>query len=238
MRFEVLCEGYHDRAFWKGLLLHHGYEECRKLDGKKIAGGVYGYRFKDKHSLKVIPCGGKPEIRKKAIIRLRQLDIDPLDHLLINLDPDSEDYSDKPCRDMVKGLLNDSSRKYKEKNGHFLLENRGDMTTISLVVWGTRASGGRYLPGQQTLERLVCSAVLTNYPERGPAVGQFLKAEPHGGKVGPKQFAWSYMAKWAGDRGCEDFFNSVWEDPKLAHTLENLLKETGAWQSVAEILPC
>ncbi len=235
MRFEVLCEGYHDRAFWKGLLLQQGYEECRKIDGKKIMGGVYGYRFKEDYSLKVIPCGGKSEIRKKAITRLRQLDTDPLDRLLINLDPDSEAFLDGPCRDMIRGVLNDGSYKYDEDGAHFLVQNRGNITTVSPVVWGTKSIGGNHLPGQQTLERLVCSAILAIYPERGQPVGQFLDSKPHGDKIGPKQFAWSFMAKWAGDKGCEEFFNSVWQDPKLSQALEDLLKETGAWHSIAPI---
>ena len=84
-------------------------------------------------------------------------------------------------------------------------------------------------------ERLVCSAVLAQYPERGEIVSHFLSAEPKG-ELGPKQHAWSFMAKWFGDRGCEDFYSAIWEDPDIAKHLEALLTETGNQAKIASIL--
>jgi len=108
-------------------------------------------------------------------------------------------------------------------------------TTVSLVRWEAADKPQQGLPNQQTLERLVCAALLAAYPDRGGPVDAWLSSRPSPSDPGPKEHAWSYMAGWYADRGCQDVYSALWEDGKIAAGLETRLRASGAWQ-VAEAL--
>jgi hypothetical protein len=95
------------------------------------------------------------------------------------------------------------------------------------------------LPEQQTLERVVCAALVAAFPDRGLAVQKWLDSRTQGPTAGPKEFAWSHMAGWYAEHGCENFFRYLWTaetgDGHAREELENRLRACGAWR-VAETL--
>ena len=46
----------------------------------------------------------------------------------------------------------------------------------------------------------------------------------------PKDHAWSYMAGWYAEHGCEAFYSSLWNDVRVVAELESRLQAAGAWQ--------
>ena len=92
----VLCEGYHDRAFWKGWLARLGCAEARTAivqrspGNKQIAKGEYDYRAVSGRIIRVIPCGGKRLLMRAARVHLGDRGMSPgLERLVINVDADT-----------------------------------------------------------------------------------------------------------------------------------------------------
>lgn len=108
-------------------------------------------------------------------------------------------------------------------------------TTLHLVRWEADDADCPGLPARQTLERLVCSALHTVYPERTAAVARWLDSRPGASAYGGKEFAWSHMAGWYAEDGCERFYRTVWEDVQVASQLEKRLRSNGSWAVVEAI---
>ncbi|MBT9588746.1 hypothetical protein IV102_35760 [bacterium] len=90
-----------------------------------------------------------------------------------------------------------------------------------LMRWESPA--GMDLPKQQTLERLICTALRQHHPDRLSQVDAWLQPEM---TTSGKSFAWSYMAKWQPQDGCDRFFEALWLDKPVAETLLRLLEAT------------
>jgi hypothetical protein len=58
----------------------------------------------------------------------------------------------------------------------------------------------------------------------------WLDARPGPPPAGPKEHAWSYMAGWHAEHGCEDFYSNLWRDAAIVRELESRLRSSGAWQ--------
>jgi len=112
-------------------------------------------------------------------------------------------------------------------------------TLVSLVRWEASDAGRLGLPGKQCLERLVCAALVAAFPERGASVQTWLDGRPNGPAAGPKEFAWSHMAGWYAEHGCQEFYSYLWAaesgNGRVRAELETRLRECGAWQ-IAEAL--
>ena len=91
------------------------------------------------------------------------------------------------------------------------------------------------VPSKQTLERLVCSAIVAAYPERGEPVQRWLESRPNPPKANPKEFAWSHMAGWYAKFDRDPFYRALWKDAKVATELQRRLEDCGAWQVAAEL---
>ncbi len=120
-----------------------------------------------------------------------------------------------------------------DSNGDIELD--GGTTHVSLVRWDADDEAGAGLPNKQTLERLVCAAIVAAYPERAGAVQTWLEARPSPAEPDVKEYAWSYMAGWYAEHGCESFYSNLWADPKIATQLQTRLETAGAWR-IAEAL--
>jgi hypothetical protein len=110
-------------------------------------------------------------------------------------------------------------------------------TLVSPVLWHVPGPVPEGVPSQQALERLVCMALSKAWPERGKAVEAWVKSRPlppKGDKL-HKAHAWSFMAGWYADQGCDAFYSLLWEDAAVASELEALLRASGGWR-VAEAL--
>jgi hypothetical protein len=116
------------------------------------------------------------------------------------------------------------------------VEIDGGAAVISLVRWEVTEPVNAAVPDTQTLERLACSALAAAFPARGQNVGSWLTSrDSPPPPPDPKEHAWSYMAGWYAEHGCEFFYKHLWSEPVIARELETRLRATGAWQ-VAEVL--
>ena len=250
----VLCEGYHDRAFWAGWLES---VECTSLFrgsgiriqdpwGVTVGGGDYAYNSKTGRFVRIVPCGGDIRvILREASNRLseqqqryQQVGAVRLARLVLNIDSDvrmdnSSTRTGFQEQDLEKLLKEFDCSAAETNDGDFALFDGA--TLVSLARWEASDATIDGLPSQQTLERVVCAALVAAYPERGEPVRKWLDSRPNAPEAGPKEYGGSHMAGWYADAGSEAFYRVIWSDPKIATELQSRLAESGAWR-IAEAL--
>ena len=233
----VLCEGYHDRAFLAGLLVDGlGWTEPKRTDGRivvkdpftstNLRGGEYGFAKGDRF-IRVVPAQTETKIRPLADARLKERRTKRLEALVLCFDSDTEDGRGLASRRAsFSGFASTVGGTLDAEGMRFVI----DGVPVHIVVWRTASDAvGEGVPQQHTLERVVCSAVSRTAPDRAASVAAYLAATPLG-RGGPKEHAWSYMAKWHGENGCEDFYRQVWRDASISKALKDELERTGTWQ--------
>ena len=238
----ILCEGFLDRAFWAGWLGHFGCSIPINRDdehGLPARKGQHMYLSKSDRFIRVIPCHGKRNVQKIAHSRLKRRYMQPrLTHLIINVDQDIDAHVETTATGLRLDDVLAIARKFdpsatKTDDSDIAMDDGA--TVVSLVLWKADDRMVHGIPNQQTLERLVCAAIVAAYPDRGPAVQKWLDARPGGPNAGPKEFGWSHMAGWYADHGCDAFYSALWEDQNVVAELKPRLVECGAWR-IAEML--
>jgi hypothetical protein len=243
----IYCEGYHDRAFWKGWLEHLGCcDPGLPPPGRtgrvpvydpwstEVKGGQFAYMSPSKHFIRVVPCGGKTKVLPAASNRLKQRNSKAVVRLVLNIDADltaggaATGPTGLQRRDVEHFARTFDPAAVVNADGE--IEIDGGATRICLVRWEAPEPSTRGLPDQQTLERLVSAALAGAYPGRPPAVQDWLDGRPGPPGADPKEHAWSYMAGWYAEHGCEAFYSNLWTDPLVTAELETRLKASGAWQ--------
>jgi hypothetical protein len=241
----ILCEGFHDRAFWDGWLTSLG---C-KSDGFKpgtpgypapdpwgdeVRGGQFAYRSKSGSFVRVRPCNGKSNVLREARIRITRRTIKRLLRLIINVDVDTSASGATPA---PTGLRQQDVFHQVQLidplasiNAEGEIEIDAGATKVALIRWETNDPPAPGLPDQQTLERLVSAALVAAYPPRAKAVQDWLAMRPTPPPPDPKEHAWSYMAGWYAEHGCENFYANLWRDVAVVRELESRLRSSGAWQ--------
>lgn len=236
----ILCEGYDDRSFWAGWLERL---ECRSAGpgsidawNEEVKNGKYLFTTPNGSFILVEPARGGGEIRKKARSYLLLRESKPLGRMIVNLDSDAQgEGPSTKAREVVAGVVRDfDGGTVGPLDGpHYVGE-----VQIWPVVWecsGTADTSG--VPSQQTLERLAASAIVAAYSGRGDAVQRWLDDEPAASETNHKNYGMSYFAKWyAQDHGHGDFYRALWRDPGTAEQLESMLRESGAWKPVEELV--
>jgi hypothetical protein len=242
----VYCEGYYDRAFWKGCLEHLGCENLFEPGGTvkdpwglRVSEGHFGFLNQRREFVRVVPCHGKEQILPAVRNRLLQRVTKHAEHIVINWDADTFEVGtpeEASPNDRLRDILG-SMQEGATPNavGDYQLEGE-PTTTISLVLWSTPDAPSAGGPAKQTLERLCCAALREVYPVRSDAVARWLATLEGGPTDNPKSFSWSYMAGWFPDRGCEAFLEQLWKDVAVAQALQDRLKRTGAWRVVQELV--
>ena len=98
----VLCEGYHDRAFWAGLLLSlncidkgiiPGSVKRRRvddIDGVKVEAGQFYYYTQSGNGVRIVPCQGKDRILPMFDSYLERRNTKSFARFVINVDPDTD----------------------------------------------------------------------------------------------------------------------------------------------------
>jgi hypothetical protein len=246
----VLCEGFHDRAFWDGWLTFLGCNSdgfkpgtpgYPALDpwGDQVRGGQFAYRSKTGNFVRVRHCNGKNKILRETRIRLGQRTTKPLVRLIINVDVDTSAAGTTPG---PTGLRQQDVHYQVQQidpaasmNTAGEIDVDGGATKVALIRWGTNDPPARGLPDQQTLERLVCAALAVAYPPRATALQDWLDARPDPPPPDPKAHAWSHMAGWYAEHGCDNFYANLWRDAVVVRELEARLRASSAWQ-IAETL--
>jgi len=243
----IYCEGYHDRAFWMGWLKYLGCADpgippagrtgrVPVFDpwGDEVKGGQYAYHSPSTQFLRVVPCNGKTKVLPAARIRLGQRNTKALRRLVINID---SDVTATGARAAPSGLQRADVQQFARTfdpgasvNADGEIELDGGATKIALVRWEVSDPPAPGLPDQQTLERLTSAALVAAYPARASAVQSWLDGRPITPGSDPTEHAWSYMAGWYADHGCEAFYSNLWNDSQVAAALEARLRSSGAWQ--------
>lgn len=243
----ILCEGFHDRAFWAGWLTHLGCSDEGYRPGTlgypaldpwkaKVVGGQFAYLSPQRNFLRVVPCGGMTKLLPQAHLRLQQRVRKALARLVINVDPDvsvataGSGATGLKVQDVLHLARQFDPAAAANADGE--IEIDGGATKISLVRWEANDPSTPGVPDQQTLERLVCSALIAAYPDRAKPVRDWLNSRPTAPAAGPKEHAWSYMAGWHAENGCENFYNQMWQDPRVVHELKTRLSQGTAWHIV------
>ncbi len=100
----ILCEGYYDRAFWKGWLDALGAQSAwtpaaegksrrpppLDLERKPIQRGQFGfYSKKSRNLIRVQPCGGKSNVMPVLHEVIQLSETSPVRQIIINIDSDT-----------------------------------------------------------------------------------------------------------------------------------------------------
>ncbi len=251
-RIVVVCEGYHDRSFWSGWLASLECRDCRKHAPEgyrthydphtrdKIAAGLFGFWSPaDDWVLIVHADGDRDKVNAVASHHLRctASGFDALE-IVVNLDSDVEAGSGHdPAaahHSSVLKKVRDIDPNATLGDGVIALTN--GTTRVHPVIWWTPDPPRPGLPNKQSLERLVCVAIIEAYPERAGEVQTWLDNRSDPPEPGTKEHAWSYMAGWFASHGCDDFWREVWRNDKIRTALLKRLEEIGAAPTVRSIL--
>lgn len=218
----ILCEGYDDRAFLAGWLLRLGLNDLKPDKGRAtpidpwglpVSDGQFAFRAPDGGSVRVQPCHSRGNVFRRAKLRVKGAPSRALAGLVLAVDHDGVDPT--PQFDGVTA----KARKLGVGN-------------VNLAVWHCEDPATDGVPDAQTLERVVCAAIVAAYPLRGPSVQTWVAGRPDcpvpKDEVGHKTLAWSHMAGWYSRHGCGDFYRAVWRDERVATALEDRLTANGA----------
>jgi hypothetical protein len=165
--------------------------------------------------------------------RLNARQLDPVSHLVVSIDPDTDANGAGTAtglrgKDVEREVCAIDPSARRNAAGDVILDQGA--TTVFLVRWEASDVQLAGVPLKQCLERLVCAALVAAYPNRGPAVEQWLEGRPDPPPAKAKEFAWSHMAGWYADRGCEAFYRALWSDERVASELKSRLTSSGAWR--------
>lgn len=252
----VLCEGYHDRAFWGAWLRKAGCEDARFYPNRETAvpvrdpnaralpRGAYAYRLGDKAFVRVEPCMGKDKILPRARDIVGDRDNYPFDRLVISCDCDlhADGTESEPAvhpmalhQAITAGGATAEATAGSE--GEYGLDG-SQGAVVSLVWWQAADPDTSELPKKQTLERLVCAAIREAYPPRATLVESWLRSRGDDAPAAsPKAYAWLHLGGWYFDRGSyEEFFATLWHDPQVQGKLQRRLDESDAGPVLRDIL--
>jgi hypothetical protein len=104
-------------------------------------------------------------------------------------------------------------------------------TTVRICEWSADDPPQPGIPRQQTLERLLCAAIVAAYPNRAQPVQTWLDGRPDAPTSRhPREHAWSFAAGWYADRG--DYAAvcaGLWKDERIKRELINRLSRSEIW---------
>ncbi|WP_394794591.1 hypothetical protein [Armatimonas sp.] len=240
----IVCEGYFDRAFWHGLLMHHFKCTDQRKEGpwgRVPGGGVYGFTSPTGRALRIVPTNTRPRkgnsrnpVFQGGELFLQERQTQPIEYMILNIDADTESAEEDAARDYSAQLLKliqetvSEAVLWAEREVAF-----GDpVTCISLIPWHFPGEVSPPVPQKQTLERLVSVALGAVYPERAKNVTSWLDSRVDSPKPSPKEVTWSYMAGWHAELGCEAFFKEIWRDSQVADELIRILQGNGSWEII------
>lgn len=238
----VLCEGYHDRAFWSGWLLSLGCTDLKPVPGKPVLdpwnkpvrSGAFAFSKQSGSFVRVVPVHGVGSLLREGLDLLPLRTTRAIRRLILSID--SDDVADDAEQRTSRLKIKDVKAAIEREGIEAKLSSEGDVsldggaTTVSLVRWEAADANKPGLPTKQTLERLVCACICAAYPERGTNVQEWLKSRHEPPAETVKEYAWSYYAGWLASHGTDHFYRSIWDDTRTRAELEKRLTESGAWR--------
>ena len=243
----MLCEGYHDRTFWKGLFLSLKCTDppivsktgvklpVLDIRGIEVIGGQHYYSTPADNRVRVVPCGGKSKVLRAFGGYLNGRSTAPVARLVVNVDADTNadgtPNSTSPLTQIaIENLVRAADANYQRTPaGTFLIDVASDPAEIAMICWRADDPPLPGLPNQQTLERLICAAICAVHPERSQNVENWLNSRHLPPPVGVKEYAHSMMAGWYAKYGCDDFYRCLWDETLVREALIQRLETSGAW---------
>lgn len=232
----VLCEGEADLEFWLGWLTSIGCtdptNEGRKrvLDpwGRPVPPTQGWLHSKSGVPIRLVKCGDRFQVLREGKRRFDLRATAPTELMVLSMDGG---VSAKDDLDRVRKTIGDRVEQWHERATR---APEGDLsvdgTWVAIVAWGTNDPPKDGVPQGQTLERVVASAIVSAYPDRGAAVHAWLEAAPRAQFLSHESYLLSYVAKWwPGDPGPR-FFRKVWQEPELIKRLGRRLQRIDAWR--------
>ncbi len=252
-RTEIYCEGCFDQKFWSGMLKRQGCKppqnramksapsEVRDPDGQVVKKGHFLFISPSGGIIRIIGCDGKPNVVPAVNQRLRTFETEthPANRVIVNLDSDQHADGQKRVESIITSQSLQSQLRPLDPTA--TLDSDGTISakegrlSIHLVDWSTDDEATDWLPNQQTIERLICSALFSVYPNRGPQVSAWLKSRENPPVVSAKEYAWSYMAGWHSEKGCSTFYECLWDDEMVALALQSRLAKSNIWPIVESL---
>jgi hypothetical protein len=193
----ILCEGYHDRAFWAGLLEHQGWIDPGKPEDEEserkpvkdpwkrpVTRGKFLFEWHDeggKAYVIVDPTRGESHMRKRLFDYFEDTD-HPVQRILVNLDGDvfarrAGDWRENLER-CVEGMVKAAggvSGARRGADGWTASVHGCPITVVPIACHaGDDPSPGG--PVEPNLESLVCTAITTVHPSRGREIADWLLA--------------------------------------------------------------
>jgi hypothetical protein len=244
---QLLVEGFHDRAFVRGWLAHRGWRDpgerqsgrvpvTNPVTQKIVSKGNYAFVAPGGTTfVEVTPQQGARSVLGSLVSRCgRAAPPDP-DELVLVLDADHTDYREGYRRreDAVENALAAHTPERVLSGGWRLSSG----LHVALWVWGTPTGvDAPGVPATHCLERLVAVACADTYPRRAHAVQGWLDTRPEPAGANAKAIAWSWMAGWYSDQGCDAFLrHAVWTDLDLATCLSKRLDATTAGDTLRRL---
>src|SRR5260370_11226875 len=175
----VLSDGYHDRAFWCGQLLHLGCidpgarpngQRREVLDhfGLAVRGGHFAFHSRSKAFIRIVPAGGKANIPAILRTRLKESEIKRVQRLVVNVDADEHADGTPPAGQNL--TLQQLEALAREFDDHATTNTDGDIeiysgeTKITLVRWRAPDPAIQGVPHQQSLAPLIFAALAAVHP--------------------------------------------------------------------------
>jgi hypothetical protein len=239
----IVCEGYDDRAFWKERLHLWGWtvDGDDRRTGRRLVGGVYGFA-KGNRFARVIPSMSDDGALLQTAIAIRERNTAPFGLLVVNLDEDTIDTA-TPSTSRIQAISTRVEQEMGRRievdpmDGAFHLTNDPARDVVVPLFWRCNDEPHAELPPKQTLERLVVASLREVHPERAREVATWLGSRTNPVDEKPhKAMAYSHMAGWYADHGCDDFYRHVWREPPIAAALEARLTQQPAWAVVRRLL--
>lgn len=223
-RIVFVCEGYDDRAFLKGCI-KTWFDFVDRPDFPDDLGKSRGHFVFESASssafLRIAPAHSVDKLTLEAsLIGRRLLDGD---RLVIVRDDDTD--ASAPPLDVV-AVQRTVAATIVEKGAPEGVEAK-------VIAFRSESPLTQRLPSKQTLERVVCAALLRVDSTHGEDVHDWLFRTPARNQdVKLHKAHWlAHLAKWRGHLGSADTaYEQLWSIPEVATALRAELEASGAWQ--------
>lgn len=257
----ILCEGYHDRAFWAGCVTHaFGGKDGREavasatakpdgalpkktqlLDpwGQRVADGAFACISSSGRYIRINPCNGYAGILPALRVRINLAGQKPLRSVIVGVDADTLSNGTGNSPITAQGLRDFLAVAPPEPLGPVITLNLGQVIVpVALVHWKAGRKPENGSPAKGCLEQLVCAAVAAVYPKRLPTIASWLasRTDPPPKAQQEKEIALSLVAGWHAHQGVEGFYRSIWADDAIRASLIEQLKHTGQWSGLERAL--
>jgi hypothetical protein len=235
----IQVEGYHDRSFLSGWLLHRGWSDPGRVPsgrvpvrnpvtGKAVTGGRFAFVAASGSTfVEIAPNQGDTNLLGILDGLVKRLAPPEPDELIVVLDVDDEDRAGGIGRreQSVDDRLARSRVEVTRDGASWRLASG---VRVHLALWSCDGEACDGVPARHTLERIICAAIARAHPTRASAVQGWLDGRPAmPPSPSPKEHSWSYMAGWYADHGCDAFLSNLWSDPNVATALDDLLSTSG-----------